>query len=124
MYLFNFEKLDVWKRTKELTKKVYKLTKHFPEDEKFGVTSQLRRSIISVCSNIAEGSSRLSKKDQKHFYTMAYSSLMENINQFLICEDLGYVKESDVQSVRKDVNIIAYMLNNLRLSVEKSQICT
>ena len=119
MYLFNFEKLDVWKKAKELTKKVYKLTKHFPEDEKFGITSQLRRSVISVCSNIAEGSSRLSKKDQKHFYNLAYSSLMENINQFLISEDLGYIKESDVHALRKDVNVISYMLNNLRLSVDK-----
>jgi len=92
MYLFNYEKLDVWKKAKELTKKVYKLTKQFPEDEKFGITSQLRRSVISVCSNIAEGSSRLSKKDQKHFYNLAYSSLMENINQFLISEDLGCIK--------------------------------
>ena len=92
MYLFNYEKLDAWKKAKELTKKVYKLTKQFPEDEKFGITSQLRKSVISVCSNIAEGSSRLSKKDQKHFYNLAYSSLMENINQFLISEDLGCIK--------------------------------
>ena len=119
MYLFNFEKLDVWKKAKEFTQKVYILTKSFPDEEKFGLTSQLRRSAISVCSNIAEGSSRISKNDQKHFYNLAYSSLMENINQFLISENLDYITENNVHALRKDVNIISYMLNNLRLSVDK-----
>lgn len=119
--MFNFEKLDVWKKAKEFAKKVYALTKKFPEEEKFVLTSQLRRSAISVCSNIAEGSSRISKNEQKHFYNLAYSSLMENVNQFLISEDLDYITENDVQVLRKDVNIISYMLNNLRLSVDKRQ---
>ncbi len=63
MYTFSFERLDVWKKSRLLTKEVYSLTKKFPDDEKFGITNQLRRAVISVCSNIAEGSSRKSKKD-------------------------------------------------------------
>ncbi|MBN1388361.1 MAG: four helix bundle protein [Bacteroidales bacterium] len=124
MYMFNFEKLEVWKKSREYTKKVYTLTKRFPDEEKFGLTNQLRRSAISVCSNIAEGSSRISKKDQKHFYNMAYSSIMENINQILISEDLEYITTNDIQLFRKEVNIISYMLNNLRLSVDRKSTST
>ncbi|MFO7852401.1 MAG: four helix bundle protein [Bacteroidota bacterium] len=124
MYTFNFEKLEVWKKSREYTRKVYTLTKQFPDEEKFGLINQLRRSSISVCSNIAEGSSRISKKDQKHFYNLAYSSIMENINQILIGEDLEYVTASDVQLLRKEVNIISYMLNNLRRSVDRKSIST
>lgn len=120
MYTFNFEKLEVWKKSREYAKKVYKVTKAFPEEEKFGLISQLRRSAISVCSNIAEGSSRISKKEQKHFYNLAYSSIMENINQFLISEDLDYITPDIMEELRKDVNIISYMLNNLRASVDKN----
>ena len=120
MYVFNFEKLEVWKKSREYAKKVYNLTKRIPGEEKFCLINQLRRSAISVCSNIAEGSSRVSKKDQKHFYNMAYSSIMENINQILISEDLQYIDYDDAQSFRKDVNIISYMINNLRVSVDKN----
>jgi len=68
MYMFNFEKPDVWKKAKLHAKRVHSLTKNFPSSGKFALTCQLRRPAISVCSNIAEGSSPTSKKDQNHFY--------------------------------------------------------
>jgi len=68
MKKFSFEKLEVWQDAKELTHQIYKVTKNYPDDEKFGLVSQLRRAMISVTSNIAEGSSRMSPKDQAHFY--------------------------------------------------------
>ncbi len=116
MYKFNFEKLEVWKKSRFFTRIIYEMTKSFPEDEKFGLISQLRRSSVSVCSNLAEGSSRLSFKDQKHFYNMAYSSLMESFNQVLISFDLGFVSADDLLIVRKEVHIISYMITNLRKS--------
>ena len=71
-YQFSFEKLNVWKDSKELLKVIYSITKHFPEEEKFGLTSQLRRVSISVSSNLAEGTSRKTNKDKAHFTTMAF----------------------------------------------------
>ena len=119
MYTFNFEKLDVWKKSRIYTRRVYTLTKEFPDDEKFGITSQLRRSSMSVCSNIAEGSSRASKKDQKHFYNIAYSSLMENINQLILSNDLGYLKDKYIEEFRKEANIVSFMLSKLRKAVDR-----
>ena len=76
MKVFSFEKLAVWQDAKGLTKVIYTLTSSFPENEKFGLVSQLRRAMISVTSNIAEGSSRTSHKDQARFYQIGYSNLM------------------------------------------------
>jgi len=113
MYTFSFERLDVWTKSRLLTKSVYHLTRKFPDDEKFGLTSQLRRAIISVCSNIAEGSSRKSKKDQAHFYNIAFSSLMETLNQLIISSDLEYLEKQMLDDLRKDVQTISLMLNRL-----------
>jgi len=113
MYTFSFERLDVWKKSRLLTKEIYLLTKKFPDDEKFGITSQLRRAIISVCSNIAEGSSRKSKKDQAHFYNISYSSLTESLNQLIISNDLGYLKDESLEEIRNEIHTISLMLNRL-----------
>ncbi len=64
MYLYSFEKLEVWKCSVELSKSIYELTKAFPETEKFGLTNQLRRASISIASNLAEGTSRNTNKDK------------------------------------------------------------
>jgi len=62
MYTFSFERLEVWNKSRQLAKSTYKVTQSFPDSEKFGIVSQLRRAVVSICSNIAEGSSRRSKK--------------------------------------------------------------
>ena len=80
-YKYPFEKLDVWQNARKLTIEVYKITNDFPKYELFGLTNQINRSVISVSSNIAEGSGRKSKKDQANFTTIAYSSLLELTNQ-------------------------------------------
>jgi four helix bundle protein len=113
MYTFSFERLEVWNRSRLLTKSIYSLTRNFPESEKFGITSQLRRAVISICSNIAEGSSRKSKKDQSHFYNMAFSSLMETLNQLIISNDLDYLQTSDLMNLRNEIHPISLMLNRL-----------
>lgn len=114
MYSFSFERLEVWNRSRLLTKSVYEITRDFPDIEKFGIASQLQRAMVSVCSNIAEGSSRKSKKEQCHFYSLSYSSLMESLNQLIISNDLGYVSDPELFLFRKEVHIISIMLNNLR----------
>jgi four helix bundle protein len=113
MYIFGFERLDVWIKSRILTKKIYLLTKDFPDYEKFGMAGQLRRAIVSVCSNIAEGSSRKSKKDQAHFYNMAFPSLMEILNQLIISNDLDYLNTTALAEYRNDIHTISLMLNNL-----------
>jgi four helix bundle protein len=113
MYTFSFERLDVWNKSRLLTKKIYNLTKDYPDSEKFGLINQLRRAVISVCSNIAEGSSRKSKKDQSHFYNMAFSSLMETLNQLIISNDLDYLDASVLRELRNEIHTISLMLNRL-----------
>lgn len=119
MRLFSFEKLEVWQDSKELTHEVYKVTQGFPGEEKFGLVSQLRRAMISVTSNIAEGSSRISAKDQAHFYHMAFSSLMEVLSQILISIELGYINSESEDYFRNEISKIANKLNALRKSVLK-----
>jgi len=115
-YEYGFEKLEVWQKAKELTKVIYKVTEQFPDREKFGLIQQIRRCAVSVASNIAEGSARKTNKDKAHFTTMAYSSLMELLNQIIISYELNYVTAEDYQEIRAQIQKISYMLNSLRNS--------
>jgi four helix bundle protein len=112
--LYSFEKLDVWKKSKDFTVEVYKVTNGFPGEEKFGLTSQLRRATISINSNIAEGSSRTSPKDQARFYTIAYSSAIEVLNQLIISKELNFISVDIYEELRKDIEHITAMLNKLQ----------
>ncbi len=114
MKTFSFEKLRFWDEMRNLIKDVYVLTKNYPDDERFGIVSQMRRAAISVTSNIAEGSSRISFKDQTHFYQIAYSSLMELLSQFIVSEDLGYCSKEDAYFIRTQIENISVQLNALR----------
>lgn len=113
-YLFSFEKLTVWIDSKELIKNIYLVTKSFPEEEKFGLTSQLRRASVSVASNLAEGTSRNTNKDKAHFTTMAYSSLMEVLNQIIISKDLNFINDENYKTLRESIEKTANKLNALR----------
>ena len=114
MKKFSFENLGVWNEVKLLTKDIYMVTKFFPNEEKYGLVSQIRRSIISLSSNIAEGSSRMSNKDQAHFYHIAFSSLMEVLSQLLISVELDYIKETEVEKLREQIASAGYKINALR----------
>ena len=116
MYVFSFEKLEVWKEAIQLSKDVYGLTATFPKDEKFGLTSQIRRASVSVSSNLAEGTSRITNKDKAHFTVMAYSSCMEVLNQLILAKELNYIKEEEFLELRLRIQKISNMLNALRKS--------
>lgn len=116
MYTYSFENLRVWNLSKQLAVRIYTVTKSFPDSEKYGMASQVKRAIISVCSNIAEGSTRKSKKDQAHFYTIAYGSLVEALNQILIAYELKWIKQEDLVALREDFEFITSRLNALRNS--------
>jgi len=113
MKTYSFEKLDVWKKSLEFAVKIYKVTKSFPSEEKFGLVNQMRRASISIGSNIAEGSSRKTRKDQGRFYTIAYSSAMEILNQLIISRELNMIDQSIYEELRSDVEVITAMLNRL-----------
>jgi four helix bundle protein len=85
-----FEKLQVWHAAKDFALQIYGVTKGFPGSELYGLVSQMNRAAVSVMSNIAEGSSRTSRKDQAHFSQMAYSSLMEVACQLQLALELKY----------------------------------
>jgi four helix bundle protein len=114
MRLFSFEKLDVWKLSIKLTKLVYKLTKTFPDDEKFGLTSQIRRASVSIASNLAEGSSRISGKEQARFSEISYGSLHEVLNQLIIANELEYISDEELDNFRPLIEEIANKINSLR----------
>ncbi len=115
-YLFSFEKLNVWVDSKELVKLIYTITKNFPDEEKFGLTSQLRRASISIASNLTEGTSRKTNKDKAHFTTIAFSSLMEVLNQIILSKELNFIQETEYQTVRTEIEKISNKLNALRKS--------
>lgn len=113
-YTYSFEKLEVWKESKELCVLIYKLTEDFPENEKFGLVSQLRRATISISSNIAEGSGRNSNKDKAHFTNIAFSSAIEILNQLIISQELNFIKTEEYNLVRSKIESITNKLNSLR----------
>jgi four helix bundle protein len=116
MYTYSFEKLDVWQLSRELVKKIYHLTRKFPDEERYGLISQIRRATISVSSNLAEGSARKTAKDQAHFTTVSYGSLMEMLNQLIISSDLKYITDVELSEIRPDIEEIGNKLNALRNS--------
>ncbi|MFC4749391.1 four helix bundle protein [Flavobacterium branchiicola] len=95
MYVFSFEKLEVWQNSRIFILEVYKLTSQFPSNESFGITSQIKRSSSSIVTNIAEGTSRNTNKDKAHFLTISYSSAMETLNHLIISKDLNYISENE-----------------------------
>lgn len=104
-----------------MAKSVYALIKSFPAEEKFGLVNQMNRAAVSVASNLAEGSSRTSLKDQAHFSQIAYSSLMELACQLTIAEDLEYLPKHSKGRFREDLTFLANKINALRNSQLKRQ---
>lgn len=113
MHKYSFENLNVWQTARSFTVSIYKITGRFPDIEKYGMVSQLRRASISICSNIAEGNSRISPKERAHFFQMAYSSTMEVLNQLIIATDLDFLTEKELLELRNSIDEISNKLNAL-----------
>ncbi len=114
MFTYSFEKLEVWKESIQLVKDIYTLTKDFPNDEKFGLVSQMKKAAVSISSNISEGTSRQTDKDKAHFTTISYSSTLELLNQLIIAKELGYITDIRYEGIRRKIAKITNMLNALR----------
>ena len=107
----NYKELDVWKCARELVKLVYKLTKPFPQEEVYGLTNQIRRCVVSIPSNIAEGIGRQSNKETIHFLHIAKGSLQEVETQLYLSYDLNYISEQELKSILEKVISNKKLLN-------------
>jgi four helix bundle protein len=114
MYQYAFEKLEVWQKAKQLTIFIYGVVKKYPADERFILISQSVRSASSITANLAEGSARISLKDQAHFYTIAYSTAVELLNHIIIAKELKYITNDDYVECRNLVEQVTFGINNLR----------
>ena len=115
-HLFSFEKLDVYQRSREFVREIYKLTSDFSKDEKFGIISQIRPAVISIPNNLAEGSGRTSGKGQAEFTRYSYASLMEVLNLLTLSNDLKLISGESYQNLRLFIQELSNKLNSLRKS--------
>ena len=116
---FSFEKLEVYQAARKLVRDIYQLQNKFPIEEKFALGDQIRRSSTSITSNIAEGSGRKSIKEKIHFIEIAFGSMTESFSQLQNAQDLGYVQESEVESLRPQFNHVAALLSLLKKKFEE-----
>ena len=107
----SYTDLDVWIESRKLVKSIYVLTKSFPKEEMYGLTSQIRRSSISIPSNIAEGIGRQSNKETLHFLHIAKGSLNEVETQLYLSVDLGFVSNKDLKDILENVITSKKLLN-------------
>ena len=113
----SYKNLVVYAKSKDLVKQVYALLKMFPKEEQYALCDQLRRAVISVPSNIAEGMGRSSNKERTHFVEIAYGSLMETNCQLEIASELNYISEEEYNNIDKEIDTIARMLSGLKQSL-------
>lgn len=118
--MFGFEKLDAYTYARAFVRSVYILIKKLPREEQYALGDQLRRAVVSVPSNIAEGMSRRSLKEQVHFLEISYGSLMETFCQLQLACDLGYISAEELEEQRKHVEDVSKILSGLRASIEKN----
>ena len=116
---YSFETLKAWQESRQLVVSVYQLLDNFPKFEKYALCDQIRRAIVSVPSNLAEGSGRSSLKEQIHFIEISYGSLMEAYNQLIIATDLNYIDEQSLESLKPAIDTVARLLNGLRTAYTK-----
>ena len=113
---FGYRKLVVYTKATDYVQYVYSLLKKFPEEEKYGLCSQLRRASVSITSNIAEGVSRYSSKDKIHFMEIAFGSLMETMSQLEIANKLYYITNEELTAAENKASEISKLLTNLQYS--------
>ena len=116
---FSFERLEVWQEARKLVVDAYNLVRKFPKEERYALGDQIRRAVVSIPSNIAEGSGRVSLKEKMHFVEIAYGSLMEVYCQLQIAVDLKFIDEIELEKIRTRFSLISSMLTGLRSAFQK-----
>lgn len=120
MEIRSYKDLMVWQKARVLVKAVYDVSSAFPQEERFGLTSQIRRAAVSVPSNIAEGHSRSGTKDYIRFLSMAIGSLAEVETQLLLAMDLNFIDPSDTEKIILHIEEMQKMLHTLRNKLKQS----
>ena len=116
--LKSYKELKVWQRSYQLCLEIYKITKGFPDEEKYGLTSQLRRAAVSVPSNISEGYGRKTTPEYIQFLYIAYGSVCEIETQILLSGDLGYIANGRLEMLKEGIREVERMLKALIRSLE------
>lgn len=114
----SYRKLFVWQKSRELTSEMYRITECFPDREKFGLTSQIRRAATSICANIAEGQGRLTKGEFRHFLGIARGSLLELETHVAIAFDLGFLTPQQYRIADEHCYAVLGLLNRLIASLK------
>ena len=114
-----YRKLEAWKEAYSLGLSIYKITAHFPREELFGITSQLRRAATSIAANIAEGNARQSKKEFKHFLSIARASAAEVETWLMFSKDLNYIKNDDFHNLANRLDRLKGLIYGLIKSLSK-----
>ena len=117
--LKNYKELKVWQRSYQLCLEIYGITKGFPKEEKYGLSSQIRRAAVSVPSNIAEGYGRKTTPEYIRFLYIAYGSNCELETQILLSKDLGYIEAGKIEFLQEGIEAVERMLKALIKSLER-----
>lgn len=115
----NYKELKIWQKSRELVKDIYVLSKKFPDSEKFGIISQIRRATVSVNLNIVEGSGRNGAKEFINFLSISYSSLLEVEALLILTIDLEFINENEVELIFSKVKELLKMIYSFKSSLEK-----
>jgi len=116
--LKNYKELNVWKKSYQLSLSIYRITAMFPKEERYGLISQIRRSVVSIPSNIAEGYGRKTTADYIRFLYISYGSICELETQILLAGDLDLIDSDELNSVNMDIAEVERMLKALIKSLE------
>lgn len=117
-YEFSFERLGAWKLARQLVRETYVLLRKFPKDELFGMTDQAKRAVVSVPTNLAEGSSRSSMKERNHYYQISFGSLIELLNLMILAHDLDYITNDEYSTIRKKIHVVSIVITGLSKSTK------
>jgi len=120
--LKNYKELKVWQKSYQLCLEVYRITRGFPAEEKYGLTSQIRRAAVSVPSNIAEGYGRKTTREYVRSLYLAYGSNCELETQILLSNDLGYMKAQEKEKLQENIEEVERMLKALIKSLENKRL--
>jgi four helix bundle protein len=120
--LKSYKELKVWQRSYQLCLEIYKITKGFPDEEKYGLTSQLRRAAVSVPSNVSEGYGRKTTPEYIQFLYIAYGSVCEIETQILLSGDLGYISNGRLEMLKEGIREVERMLKALIRSLENKHL--
>ena len=115
--MHNYKELKIWQKAIDLTEQIYGLTAGFPQEERYGLSSQIQRASISISSNIAEGSSRESIKEFNHFLSISLGSSFEMETQLIVAKKIGYLNQIQLENITDQITELIKMIRGFKKSL-------